>query len=678
MKCSKCNNEIEEGSAFCVFCGAKVEETKEPEEPVVQSETKVEEPTQNVTEEPVVETKEEKVEEVKEEVKEVIKEESKQEVSNTEQNTANTTTSASDNGSNKKQRHSVITMAIIIVAIVVVIAIILVVALCSKSPEKLYKGIINSAVTEMYAGDGATSNSANVSAAITLSTDIGELKDYVDGLGVATNVQYNLADKQVVFGLNIDKDSDSYLALNSLVDLKENKVYLSESNLYDKVIGIDIPEEYQEVIEEYLGDDELAPSDKTIAKKAAKRVYSTIDDNLSKELFTREKVTVNINGKNKKVKDNKFTITYEELKNVVVNTTSTLKLDNSFLECYQDRNQAIELLDSIEDMVEDLDSEDITITVHYYTSGLTNKFVGVAIVMSDYYDDEVIMEVVNTSKNQYEINVKQTQYSSTETVATANLTVNKSSSKENDVSLSMNIEDEGKIELRLVTSSVYNKGINAMDLSNTVDYSEMTDEDYENIYNNFIESKLYEVFSPYMDDAMDSLGLGDDSSTNRDVPSGITLKKDQSFVESYDDDVIVFNVPTTFEEEYAGLSYQRFSKEDKTKETAYIDVDCNWDTLEEYEEYIDSNADYYRESDGYKDVKVTDREELEVNGVKFYKRNFQYTYQSGSFSFSKKVTYYYTPITDEYVYSVEIDDEDGIVTESEIQKMLTIDVTLSK
>ena len=78
------------------------------------------------------------------------------------------------------------------------------------------------------------------------------------------------------------------------------------------------------------------------------------------------------------------------------------------------------------------------------------------------------------------------------------------------------------------------------------------------------------------------------------------------------------------------------------------------DTLEEYEDYIDSNVEYYTEEDGYKDVKVSDREELEVNGVKFYKKIFQYTYQSGSFSYTKTTTYYYTPITDEYVYSIPL------------------------
>ena len=666
MKCSKCNNEIEEGCAFCPSCGTKVEEVKETEEVKTQEES-TEVKTQEVAEEPVVETKEENKDVVKEEVK---KEEVKE--------TVNVETPKKE-GSKEKKRHSVITMAIVMVAIILVVAIIAVVALCSKSSEKLFKGFIKSAITELYAGDAATSNSANINASVELSTDIKEIKEVVDGLKVATNVQYNLSDKQVVLGLNLDKKTDSYLSLNSMVDFKDNQVYLSEPNLYDKVIKVEIPEEYQDMIKEYLGEDDFAPVDKAVAKKAAKEIYSTIDANLSKDLFTSEKVTVNINGKDKKVTDNKLTITFEQLKSAVESTTKSLKMNNKFLECYKDRDQIIEALDVIEDAVDELDEEEITVTVHYYTSGLTNKFVGVAIVASNDYGNEVIFEVVNTEKNVYEINLKETQYSSTETVATAKLVVNKSTNKEKDFSLSMDVEDEGNIQLRVVTSEVYNKGIEALNTSNAIEYTDITDEDYEEIYNNFMNSKLYEVFSPYLEDAVDSLVPDDEStSTNRDVPAGITLKDGQSFVESYDDDVIVFDVPATFEEEYAGLSYQRFSKEDKTKETAYIDVDYNWDTLEEYEDYIDSNVEYYNEEDGYKDVKVSDREELEVNGVKFYKKIFQYTYQSGSFSYTKTTTYYYTPITDEYVYSVEIDDEDGIVTDAEIKKMLTIDVTLSK
>ena len=50
MKCSNCNKEIEDGSAFCAFCGAKVE-----------NDTKVQETVPEVEETPVEDVKEEKV-----------------------------------------------------------------------------------------------------------------------------------------------------------------------------------------------------------------------------------------------------------------------------------------------------------------------------------------------------------------------------------------------------------------------------------------------------------------------------------------------------------------------------------------------------------------------------------------------------------------------------------------
>lgn len=670
MKCSNCNKEIEDSSAFCPFCGAKVENVAEVKEE--KKDTNVEEKTQDVAEEPVVEEKKEVV--VEEKHEEVKAEEPK--VESTEKVTSTVNTTSNTTNSQKKQRHSIITLAIGI-AIILVILIIALVAVGAKSPEKLYKSFIKSQVTEMLAGDAVTSNSANVSTTVEISTDISSLKDVADGLRVDSNVQYNIEDKQAVVSLNVDKKTDSYLALKSMADLSQNKVYVSESNLFDKVIMADISEEYQDMIKEYTGEEGITVPSKSTAKKAAKEVYSAIDDNLSKDLFTRQSVTVNISGKDKKVKDNQMTITSEQLKDVIQNVTKTLKMDNDFLSCYTDRDEVVEALDQLETAVDDLDDEDMTINIHYYTSGLTNKFVGVAVVASSSSNYEAILEVINTSKNVYEINLKETQYSSTSTVATATLTVNKLSKNEKDVTLSTELEDYGNLSVRVAYSASYNKAIEAMDTSSAVDYNDLTDEDMETIYTNFEDSKLYEAFSSYIDDALDSLGISSSPTTKRDVPAGITLGKDQSFVESYDDDVVVFTVPTTFEEEYSGLSYQRFSKDDKTKETAYIDVDCNWDTLEEYENSIDTTASYYTEASGYKDVKVSDREEVKVGDNTFYKKTLEYTYESGSYSYTQKTTYYYIEINDEYVYSVEVDDQDGIVKDTEIEKMLTIDVTLA-
>lgn len=663
MKCSKCNKEIDDGCIFCPFCGSEIK-TEEIKEIVNEQET-----SQSRAEEPVVETREEVEESIKtpnEEVKEVIEEEPEKIIERT---------TIVVNESDIKKRHSVITIAIL-AAIIAIVAIIGMFIFCAKSTEQLYEDVVKSVITDLYAGDATTAKSANVSASVQIATDIADIKDVANGLKLSTNVQYNLVDKQVVLGLGVDKNNDSYLNAQAMADLNQNEAYITESNIYDKVIKAQIPEEIQEVIKEYLGDEEEETGSKSVAKKAARKIYKTLNKNLNKELYSREKTILTINEKNKKVKDNILTITSDELKSIIEKTIQTLKMDNDFLACYKDRNQIIEALDSFEDLSDELNGLNEKYVIHYYTSGLTNKFVGVNIVIIDEYEDETIIEVINSSKNVYEVNIKEKIDGILDTLGTINVTVNKNSKKVKDVVISMNMEEVGYLALNIKTSSVYNKGINTLDTTNSVDIQELTDEDIEEIYNNFTNSKLYEVVATYIDEITEMLGLssGTDSSSDRNVPAGVFVGSGQSFVKSYDEDVVVFDVPASFEEEYAGLSYQRFSKDSKTKETAYIDVDCNWDTLEEYEESIDSLVESYKEDDVYSNVKLSDKEEVKVGDNTFYKKVFQYTYKSGSVSFTNEKTYYYMPITDEYVYSIEIDDEDKIVTDKDIEKLLTIQV----
>ena len=98
--------------------------------------------------------------------------------------------------------------------------------------------------------------------------------------------------------------------------------------------------------------------------------------------------------------------------------------------------------------------------------------------------------------------------------------------------------------------------------------------------------------------------------------------------------------------------------------------------MDEYEDNIASLSEYYTEEDGYFDVSMSDREEVEIAGRTYYKKDFTYSYGSGSYTYTSKQTYYYLPITDEYIYSVEVSDDDGIVTNSDIEKLLTIDIIL--
>ena len=689
MKCSNCGNEVDPNSAYCPVCGTKVgaeatpnpvDQASEPvvdngyvapaQEPVVeesiqqqpiQEEIPVQQPVtpaqEPVYQEPVQQTIQQPVQPV---VEQPVQQQPVQQAQPTYQ--AAPEPKKANNGS----KHSVITLVGIIAVVAVVIGALCLVLFGSKSPEKIYKGMLSKAINESLAGEAATANSAIVESTVKISTDIDDAKDMLDGLAVDAKVQYDRAAQQAVVDLNVAKGKEKYLNLKAMGDLVAKVAAVQESNLYSKMVKADIPDEFYEGLEEVLGKDYTFETDAVENKKAAKILYSTIESNIKPEWFSKEKVTTQENGK---LTDNMLTIRETELEDLIVATVKSLRTNNDFLNCFTYRDEIVDMLDSIQDEVEDMSDEDVVYTVHLYTKG--NKFAGAALVHKDeYYEEEEIIEIEKKSKKEYEIRFETNDGSDLEVLQTIKVVANKLDTNDLDVEVTIDIEDEGYITVAATTNAKYNKSIELLDVSKAVDYTELTEDDMQEIMDNLQESPLYDLVEQFIG----TTSTVSSTSEKRTPPSGVTLQAGQNFVASYDDDVIVFSVPNSFEEDYGGSSYVRFSKEDKTKYTAYVDVDCEWDTLDEYRDSIKSATEYYTEDNGYSKVKLSDEEQVKVGDRTFYKRTFTYTY--GSYTANR--TYYYTPVTDEYTYAVEIDDDDGIITDSEIEKLLTIQITLAK
>ena len=87
---------------------------------------------------------------------------------------------------------------------------------------------------------------------------------------------------------------------------------------------------------------------------------------------------------------------------------------------------------------------------------------------------------------------------------------------------------------------------------------------------------------------------------------------------------------------------------------------------------MESTLDYYKESGEYIDISMTNPEAVDVNGRQYKKVTLKYTYSSGSYSFPYQSDYYYTTVEDECIYSVEVSDTNGIITQNELNKFLTI------
>ncbi len=674
MKCPKCNNEIEDGSAFCTFCGSPIEKV----EPVAQQEVaqpaqEVEQPVQEetVTETPVTT---QPVAEEKEVAQNVVN--NNEEVNKTVTSNVTKTTVAPEGKKAPAGRHSLITIILAAVAFVVVIAVILTVVLCSKSSEQLFKDAVKSAISEMYTGKAATADSANVSASVELLTDNEDIEEYVDGLKFDANVQYDLKEKQVVFGLNAAQGKDSYLAAKVMADLVNYDVYLQEDNIYDKIVKLELPDEAKDQIEEVIPADEDLTVDKAANKKVAKIITKTINDNLTKDLFNREKVTVNIVGKDKKVKDNTMTMSIGKLQEIVGNVAKTLKMDNEFLSLYKDRDAVVEALDMLEQFADEEDMEG-EVVIHLYTSGMSNKFVGLAAVLKSEEGYDIIGEVINTKKNVYEINLKMASGTREETVGTATITVNKSTKDTFDATFSADVEDFGNITVNYVTTQKYNKGIEPLDTASAVNSEDLSEEDLEEIMENLENSKLYEVLSQftsiddYIDDSPVSSEEDDMTSTAKKLPAGVKIADNQHFVFNYDDKCIVYNVPKGFEayaddDEYVLYSYDTDDAYCNVNVVAYWNIDDIPEEIQgEYDYYLEDGAEYYKEA------KLSDPEKITVGDYTFTKQTITAIDTNDYVSVQE---YYYTELPNGRAYLVEVDNEDNTITESQIKEFLTIEV----
>ena len=192
-----------------------------------------------------------------------------------------------------------------------------------------------------------------------------------------------------------------------------------------------------------------ASVDKSAQKKAAVKIADAINNNLTEDMFAKQNVTVNINGEDKNVKDNTLTLSLEQFKTVFSNAISTLKLDEDFLNLYVDREQITASLDTLAESLDSISDLEGNVTIHYYTSGITNKFVGVAVVLEDAQQMEFVFELINTDKNLYESNLKVANYNGeTQDILNATITINKSTNTEKDMLISVNIPQSGTIDFK--------------------------------------------------------------------------------------------------------------------------------------------------------------------------------------------------------------------------------------
>ena len=155
----------------------------------------------------------------------------------------------------------------------------------------------------------------------------------------------------------------------------------------------------------------------------------------------------------------------------------------------------------------------------------------------------------------------------------------------------------------------------------------------------------------------------------------ISKNTSNNYIFSYDGNQIKFDVPDGFESSINNnFNYQIFKKEVDNYELIDVEVSAEYNSLDGYIDEVKEMADYYKNNDFYKNVKITDSQDIIVNGNKFKRIDITYDFlydEDEGTSYAESYIAY--EIDKNNLYVVEIDGV-NLMQDDEIKQFLTIEI----
>lgn len=365
---------------------------------------------------------------------------------------------------------------------------------------------------------------------------------------------------------NIELEFDSYSdldkkLLNLLINLKyekndllnlkvygkPNSLYINMKDIYNKYIEIPY-EEYSEIYNTVDNKEIKYVTDKT---------FEYIINNLNEKDFTKTKETININNKNVKVNKISYILNEEKFTNLSVNFIEKIKSDEKYLEILSKlvNETKEELVKELDDAKSEFNSktefDKTEIEFIMYTNGLSNNSIkymikseDLKISYSNYNDiikisvdeDENLISIVNEKKEKdfynttinikidesdeikmnidskkekdtwthnYKITLDENEIKGTLILKEKEIEKN----KEYEIDMNLNIEfmidkEEFKFDINLKSNLKLNEEISIPDLSNSILYSDLTEEDTNMIMENLMNNETITNFITKITSAM--------------------------------------------------------------------------------------------------------------------------------------------------------------------------------
>lgn len=577
-----------------------------------------------------------------------------------------------------------------IIAAVIVIALILVYFLVFAKPQFIF----NKAIDKLFAIEAKDVKSVKSDLEMKVSleaknleiqsreNDIKTVQEQLDQLEKFTlkiGSQVDLEGKEKIVSLGLEYDNQSVIDVQGYYNEEAMYIYLEE--LFDKYIKVELEEEQKQAIKtvfETTSNDQLQNS-----KKAVKAVRDELKAQIKEQgELEKEKVEIEIGDKEEKVTKSTLILSQKELIKVISSMCSNLAKDDEFLEAFDRETKKVvkEELKEFSEELEDVDTNSKNILeISIYTKGLLNKFIGIDIQMKS-EDETGTITILKEDKDMYTFNVQLKSEGQKTDLMSGKIEVEKNKNSKNEqigkTIITVEMPEMGEMKLEIDYSFIYNQGIDKVDTRNSINATELTEEDGQKILEKLSERPLIgDILKTYLfenNESQDNITDGSDDITTPNITTSQNEVKDNMYGYS-----VKYSVPEGFkyESDYSYDYEKRYTLEEDDSEIE-ADVSLSWDTDEEYKkDNIDWDYNYYKDSTYYQNVKLGDIKTIKVGNKEFKYQILSYESNSEFYNEKYQIAYAWCNLDDEHVFSVQLESTNKEISEDIIKGFLNINIS---
>ena len=365
------------------------------------------------------------------------------------------------------------------------------------------KSIFTSKINETVKGFKNETNfeTGNVTLSLSgnLETQKEEYKQIADILKTAKlkfNTQVDFKEKTEYVDLDVDYNNQKFLKGNVFYKNGDDNIYVYVDGLFDKYLKAPLSQadesgELRELLNSFFE----KKNDTASTEKAINIVKDELLSKLEDKYYSQETV----DG----AKKSTLKLTFAELKNIITTICEDLDKNEEFLGCFEKKDDVKEMLAQVISLAksEGTEYDSMNLEVSLYTKGLlANEVVKTEITVTEGTTTATfVVNKVDKENYEFKLNVKADENSMVANVETLNgtLKVHKTGENAEEVVLTVDVPELGKVTLNLDYSFVTNKEVTKPDVTNSVDVNNLSDADMQKIYTNMQQMPLFSILGMF-------------------------------------------------------------------------------------------------------------------------------------------------------------------------------------